>query len=220
MDSEKENISKDSDDCQVRMLRAAEKLFAEKGFAGTSVRDITKAGNCNVAAVNYHFGGKENLYIEVFRIHLAKMREVRIKSIIDSADQSRGAVSLERLIRGFSIAFIESLTHSTDGTLFCDLMTREMLDPHLPQNMFSEDYVHPIQVSFLEVLRQIYPNLKPEISMRCVFSLVGQLRHLVMAKSLLSNGNEENSLFPDMSNVIDHIVRFSVAGFESAIANE
>jgi len=44
-----------------RILDAAQKLFAEKGLDATSVRDITTAAECNVAAVNYHFGGKENL---------------------------------------------------------------------------------------------------------------------------------------------------------------
>ena len=40
-----------------RILQAAENLFSTKGFEATSVRDITTEANCNVASVNYHFGG-------------------------------------------------------------------------------------------------------------------------------------------------------------------
>ena len=50
-----------------QLLAAAQKLFAEKGFRGTSIRDIVTEAGSNVAAVNYHFGSKENLYREVFR---------------------------------------------------------------------------------------------------------------------------------------------------------
>ena len=64
-----------------RLLEAAAESFAEKGFDGTSVRDITAKASCNVAAVNYHFGGKENLYFAVFRRYMAEMRDIRIAAI-------------------------------------------------------------------------------------------------------------------------------------------
>ena len=50
-----------------RILDTAEVLFAQKGFEAVSVREITAAASCNLAGVNYHFGNKENLYLEVFR---------------------------------------------------------------------------------------------------------------------------------------------------------
>src|SRR5210317_339126 len=50
-----------------RLLDEAEELFAQKGYHAVSVREITKAADSNLAAVNYHFGNKQNLYLEVFR---------------------------------------------------------------------------------------------------------------------------------------------------------
>ena len=50
-----------------RILGAAEELFAQYGFAGTSLRQVTSRADVNIAAVNYHFGSKENLVNEVFR---------------------------------------------------------------------------------------------------------------------------------------------------------
>src|SRR3989449_4623710 len=64
-----------------RLLDAAERLFAERGFRAVSVRVITSHAGCNVAAVNYYFGGKENLYREMFRRRLGALREQRISSI-------------------------------------------------------------------------------------------------------------------------------------------
>ena len=64
-----------------QILCAAEVLFAEKGFSHTSIRDITEKADCNIAAVNYHFHGKENLYIEVFRLRMSTIRDLRINAV-------------------------------------------------------------------------------------------------------------------------------------------
>ena len=48
----------DREETHERILQAAENLFSTKGFEATSVRDITTEASCNVASVNYHFGGK------------------------------------------------------------------------------------------------------------------------------------------------------------------
>jgi AcrR family transcriptional regulator len=64
-----------------RLLEVAERRFAEHGFTDTSVRDITAGAGCNLASVNYHFGGKEQLYLEIFRRRLGRMREDRLASL-------------------------------------------------------------------------------------------------------------------------------------------
>lgn len=66
---------------QVRLLDAAELLFAEKGFDAVSLRDITQAAEANVAAVNYHFGGKENLINAVMGRHAMPINAERIQRL-------------------------------------------------------------------------------------------------------------------------------------------
>ncbi len=60
-----------------RILDAAEELFAEAGIAGTSVRDITEKAKVNVAAVNYHFGSKDNLVHRVLERRAAALEHER-----------------------------------------------------------------------------------------------------------------------------------------------
>jgi AcrR family transcriptional regulator len=64
-----------------RILSAAEELFARHGFAGASLRAVTATANVNLAAVNYHFGSKENLINEVFRRRLDQLTETRLNAL-------------------------------------------------------------------------------------------------------------------------------------------
>ena len=53
-------------DKQVKIMETAEELFAEKGFSGTSVRDISEAADINVAMISYYFGSKEKMLESLF----------------------------------------------------------------------------------------------------------------------------------------------------------
>ena len=57
-----------------RLIESATRLFAERGFAKVTVREICKAARANVAAVNYHFGGKNGLYQEIVHARKAPKR--------------------------------------------------------------------------------------------------------------------------------------------------
>src|SRR5215475_8480886 len=70
-----------------RILGAAETLFARHGFAGASLRQVTAAANVNLAAVNYHFGSKENLINEVFRRRLDDLNTERLKALTEAQAQ-------------------------------------------------------------------------------------------------------------------------------------
>ena len=119
-----------------RLLDAAEQLFAQKGFTATGIREITNEANSNIAAVNYHFGSKENLYCEVFRRRLIVLREMRITSIDKVISQTKHEPTLEELIRAFAASFIGPQAGDDQLRRFRDLMIREMSDPHLPKRVF------------------------------------------------------------------------------------
>src|ERR1700742_1703708 len=64
-----------------RILDSAEALFARHGFVGASLRQVTAAAQVNLAAVNYHFGSKENLINEVFRRRLDVLNSERVRAL-------------------------------------------------------------------------------------------------------------------------------------------
>ena len=57
----------DAPDARQRLLEASQAIFADRGFDGAKVRDICKGAGVNIAGINYHFGGKEELYIETVK---------------------------------------------------------------------------------------------------------------------------------------------------------
>jgi len=66
---------KEVKDTKTRILKVASNLFAEKGFEGTSIRDIASAADVNLAAINYHFKNKNNLYCATFQMAYERMSE-------------------------------------------------------------------------------------------------------------------------------------------------
>jgi len=79
-------------DKQVQIMETAENLFAEKGFNGTSVRDIAEKAHVNLAMISYYFGSKEKLLEALFAFRGETMK-VTLESIIDRQDLS----SLEKV---------------------------------------------------------------------------------------------------------------------------
>lgn len=200
---------------QDRVLDAAEKLFCEKGFDGTSIRDITSEAKCNVAAVNYHFGGKDNLYTEVWRRRLLVMRNIRIASIDKVMSQNEGKPLLEELLRSYANAFIEPLINESKSGQFIKLMAREMIDRHLPKDMFLKEMIIPVMTVLQKALVKTCPGLPESKAQLAILSVVGQLIHTVCAKLEWADNPDIPEL--DLAEVVNHIVKFSAAGIRAMV---
>jgi len=217
-----DNVAKKGDSSkQIRehLLDVAEGLFCEKGFAGTSVRDITSRARCNVAAVNYHFGGKEKLYYEVFHRHMRTLREIRIASIKRVMSQDEGEVTLEQLLRAFAIAYIEPLIDESGGRRLMKLMVREMLDPHLPKKMFVEEVGGPTLSALGDAIAKICPGLGQKETVMSMLSVIGQLIHTIHLNEIFSAEEDFGLPMPNFTEMVEHIVAFSAGGI-LAVAEE
>jgi len=200
---------------QERLLDAAEELFCEHGFEGASVRDIAAAAGCNIASVNYYFGGKEKLYTEVWRRHLRLMRDTRVASIDKIMSQSQAPPRLEDLLRSYANAFIEPLVDESRGRRFIKLMAREMVDRHLPQNMFLEEMIIPVMTALRQALLRTCPGLEESEARLVILSIVGQLIHTVGAKTMFEQTDSAEMPKFDLTDAVDHIVKFSAAGIRA-----
>ena len=100
-------------DASVRLLRAGLQLFAEQGYAKTSIRQIATTAQVNIAAVSYYFGDKAGLYKAVFRASPDPARDI---NALDSLDQ-------------LYARFLAPLKQGDDMRLWVKLYRREMLEP-------------------------------------------------------------------------------------------
>ncbi|MBN2137355.1 MAG: CerR family C-terminal domain-containing protein [Sedimentisphaerales bacterium] len=211
----KHAVESDSAGVRERLIDKAEELFAEHGFEATSIRDLATAAGCNIASVNYYFGGKENLYREVFRSHLVPITDMRVASINEVMTRTRGKLELEVLLRAFADAFIAPLKNEARASRFMKLMAREMINSHLPSDMFTNNVIIPTMTVMQKALLMACPQLDESKVPLIVFSIVGQLMHAVHTRPIFDQGKAVEMADFDLAKTIDHIVEFSAVGIRA-----
>jgi len=215
MDVHDESVTVEDEGTRERLLDAAERLFAQKGFDGASIREITAAAASNVAAINYHFGSKENLYREVFRRRLAALRDLRterLRKVMGGPERP----PLENVLEAFTRSFLEPLMEQGAGRQLMELWAREMLQRRLPRELFEREMLLPVQEALITALRRAEPRLQPEDARLAVFSLVAQLVHVVHRQRLDEYGEGTAPPF-DLERITGHIVRFTAGGIRSLV---
>ena len=197
-----------------RLLNAATGLFADRGFSKVTVRDICRSARANVAAVNYHFGGKAGLYNAVIRSAIGIMQGTT--EAARRAGENRSAE--ERLESYVSIFLHRVAAHSRDSWIH-QLMMRELSDPTQALDIVADEVIQPR----LDYLASIIVALlgcdddDPRVA-RCLLSVNAQvlalLDHPVAARLRFGPAPTAGGI----DELARHITCFSMAGIR-AIAN-
>jgi AcrR family transcriptional regulator len=88
-----------SDQTRTAILAAAERLYAERGFGDVTLRDIVAAADVNLAAVNYHFGSKDELIAELFVTRSLATNRERLAELKAAEDAGGGRAAVEDILR-------------------------------------------------------------------------------------------------------------------------
>lgn len=200
-----------------RILAAAEKMFSEKGFSSTTVREITREANCNLAAINYYFQGKDNLYFEMIKRNLKILRDVRIESINKVLKDNPENVTLEQLIKAFAESFIDPFVDKEKGQRFMKIMIHEILEPRLPKKTFADEVAIPTMKAFGNALKRIYPNVTEKEIFMNVISTIGQLMQAIHINEIFKDEMHMKEKIPGMKEMMENIVKFSAAGIRATI---
>jgi AcrR family transcriptional regulator len=197
-----------------RLLAAAEELFGQHGFDGTSVEQITRLARANRAAVSFHFGGKERLYIEA-----VKFAHRNCISASPFPEWPAGTTAPERL-RGFIHTFILRMIADLSPAS-AQLMMREMVQPTAACVEVVRDYIRPAADVLVGILNDMLPPDLPHFRRYLLgFSIVAQClffrTHRPVA-ALLMGEDEFRKLDADM--LTEHITAVSLAAI-GAVAGE
>ena len=188
-----------------RLLLAAEALFARKGYDGATVREICDRAGMNVAAINYHFGDKERLYIETVRhAHACSLAEA------GPTPEFAGLPPAERLR-----AFVAAMLKNMDGPVrpeSMQLLMRELSQPSPATISVVEDFIRPMALGLFAILAELLPDLPDRQRLMVGFSIVGQClyyRQNRNVSTLLFGAAAVDDL--SLAAVTEHITRFTFA---------
>lgn len=152
-----------------RILDVAERLFAESGVAGTSVRTITDGAQVNVAAVNYHFRTKEGLVRAVIERRLTRLEETRIAALdaldVRAAREERHPTVIELVEALIAPVFTQALSDDPGWIHFIRFVSRMAWEPGVEDLAPPESSLRLFQ-RFDAALKQALPDLAHDDGLR------------------------------------------------------
>jgi AcrR family transcriptional regulator len=165
---------------RTRILDAAEELFMQHGFEGTSMRQLTSRAGVNLAAVNYHFGSKDALIEAVFRRRLDPMNAARLAELAKL--EGGGGLSPESIIRAFvgpSLRLVEDAKGG--GRNFTRLLGRTYTEPSKTLRALIGQMYAPTMERYKAALERALPQMpKDELVWRMHF-MFGTLAYTLAA---------------------------------------
>ncbi len=204
----------DGQETRQRLLEAASIVFAQKGFWETTNADICKEAQVNTASVNYHFGGKEELYIAAWKYSFEKSLKVHPQD----GGISPQASPKDRL-GGRILSFLQRV--ADPETYELEIMHKEMACP--------TGLLHEVVHSSLETINEGFKSIVAEILGKdadeqqilfCYMNIISMcfgFVHYIHRGGMPGNdrNNMDETADIDVEEFAEHILNFSIAGLKS-----
>jgi AcrR family transcriptional regulator len=193
------------DDTEKRLLEAAGKTFAEKGFQVATVREICRSAGANLAAVNYYFRDKERLYRAV--LHNAFQCRIDQMAMPQWQPDTPPAQKLRDFIGTVLARMLE--THSMPWQM--KLLMRELCEPSSLGVELVNEFIRPMYQSLWGILRELLPeDIGDEKLHLLSFSIIGQCFYMRMGRNVISLLVGDESKGYDTARLAAHIADFSL----------
>ncbi len=204
--------SGDTADTRDRLLEAARRTFAEKGYHHATVAEICERAGANIAAVNYYFRHKETLYVEAWRQAFARSvakhpPDGRVPADAPPEDRLRGRIR----------ALIQRVADPESHEF--DIIHKELANPTGLLSEAMYEAIEPIRQGMGAVVKALLGPRADEGQVRlCEMSVLTPCIHFVIRERFRQSLPEGTRLpgppplDADLDTIIDHVFRFSLAG--------
>lgn len=201
----KAELRSNSEQTRERLIVAACEVFSQQGFQAATVREICRRAEVNIAAVNYHFGGKDGLLAEALNF-------VPLKALLLANAALAGSPQLR--LEAFVHDFMHMLLDEKKASFQCQIMARELVDPTPALDQIVRDAVAPLHAFLGELLNEISENQLSAAQLRyCVCSILGQCMFYRNSQPVLQRLDPKLRYdHQEINAIATHIAAFSLAG--------
>jgi AcrR family transcriptional regulator len=194
------------------LLAAASEVFAEKGYRDATIAEICEQARANIAAVNYHFGDKETLYIEAWRHCFSES----IKAHPPDGGVSDDAPPQERL-RGSVAALLHRIADEVNREFL--IVQKELANPTGLLNEVMREELQPLQERMESLVRELLGPHASDIQVRfCEISIISQCINPMLVRRGRGGKREGKGGPPGIDDIeaySNHVVKFSLAGIRA-----
>lgn len=201
-----------------KILDAAEQLFADKGFNGTSLREITSQAEVNLAAVNYHFGSKKELIKAVMSRYMNELSP-RLESALEAVCQQQAQPSLIQVFSAFVKPLLSLNEFQENGTSnFLQLLGRGYTDSQGFLRWFLTTQYPNVISYFVDAVQKAYPELTPEdMFWRLHFTMGTIVFTMSSSDALMDIAANDFDRKMDIGEVIQQVIPYVAAGVAAPI---
>ena len=175
-------MTRPSDITRERILKAAERLFADRGYEETSIRAIVAKARVNQAAINYHFGGKDGLYREVLRTAFRALTERQLAH----AQEMKG-MSRENALAEFIRHQLHPLRERGELSRHLRIFNWEAVRPMAVYRKLMSEEAAPFMALAVDLVRRFLPKADQSTLIMAAVWLVGQCAIFIRNREQLAN---------------------------------
>lgn len=193
-----------------RLLEAAIDVFGRHGFESATTRMIAKAGNVNIAAIPYYFGGKGGLYQAVI-IHIAGYIKNEVGDLLErigvmNFNQEDGPRQARELIQAVLERFINFIAGSEQGPRFARILLREQMFPSPAYDTIFEGFLKPVLDALSTLIMAASGESDPRQATFKAMTLMGQVVIFRVARETIVRGLGLEGYSPEELEEIRRVV--------------
>jgi len=208
-----------SDQTRTAILAAAERLYADRGFSDVTLRDIVAEANVNLAAVNYHFGSKDELIAELFVTRSLQLNRERLRELRAAEDQGGGRAPIDAVVRALVGPTLRGcLGPETQHSTAARFMIRVNIESVPAIRRIRNREIDHLR-KFIAAMRRTLPgHSEVELYWGLHFALA-MAQQTVRDSERLTKLSEGQCDVDDVEAVIDRVVRVAVMGLTAPPAS-